>query len=62
MADENSKVSSAAIERETTVVQFPLVHSAEPGTLHLTNELIAEILDAEDVEALHNDWKKNPAS
>ncbi len=30
-------------------VEFPLVHSEHPGTLNLTNERIAEILDEEDV-------------
>ncbi len=29
-------------------VEFPLVHSEHPGTLNLTNERIAEILDEED--------------
>jgi len=29
-------------------VQFPLVHSKHPGTLHLTGQRIAEILDEED--------------
>ncbi len=29
-------------------VKLPLVESGEPGSLHLTNEMIAEILDEED--------------
>ena len=29
-------------------VQLPLVHCDQPGSVHLTNEGIAEILDAED--------------
>lgn len=29
-------------------VEFPLIHSNHPGTLHLTGERIAEILDQED--------------
>lgn len=29
-------------------VSFPLVHSAQPGSVRLTNERIAEILDEED--------------
>ena len=29
-------------------VELPLVESGEPGTLHLTNEMIAEIFDEED--------------
>ena len=35
---------------ERKYVVFPLVDSDNPGTLHLTNERIAEILDEEDVE------------
>lgn len=31
-------------------VVFPLVRSSTPGTVHLTNEQIGEILDAEDAE------------
>jgi len=34
--------------RKTKRVQFPLVHSKHPGTLHLTGQRIAEILDKED--------------
>lgn len=30
-------------------VEFPLVPSLEPGSLHLTGEMIAEILDADDM-------------
>jgi hypothetical protein len=33
-------------------VEFPLVRSLTPGTVHLTNEQIGEILDAEDAEAV----------
>lgn len=29
-------------------VEFPLVRTGKPGTLHLTNEMIAEIFDEED--------------
>ncbi len=29
-------------------VDFPLVPSKAPGSVHLTNEMIADILDAED--------------
>jgi hypothetical protein len=35
-----------AVERQR--VPFPLVRSAQPGSVALTNELIAEILDEED--------------
>lgn len=29
-------------------IEFPLVPSADPGSVHLTNELIGQILDGED--------------
>jgi hypothetical protein len=29
-------------------VQFPLVHSKHPGSVHLTHEMIGEIFDEED--------------
>jgi hypothetical protein len=29
-------------------MSFPLVHSSEPASVHLTNERLAEILDEED--------------
>jgi hypothetical protein len=34
-------------------IQLPLVHTGEPGTLHLTGERIAKILDQEDVSPRH---------
>ena len=34
--------------RKTKRVEFPLVHSKHPGSVHLTGERIAEILDQED--------------
>jgi hypothetical protein len=30
-------------------VEFPLIPSSKPGSLHLTGEMIAEILDGEDM-------------
>lgn len=33
-------------------VEFPLVASAAPGSVHLTNERIAEILEEEEIAAL----------
>jgi hypothetical protein len=30
-------------------IQLPLVRSSNPGSLHLTNEMIAEILNDEDM-------------
>ena len=32
-------------------VEFPLVPSSKPGSVHLTNEMIAEILDEEDASS-----------
>jgi len=37
-------------------VDLPLVKSEQPGTLDLTNDQIAELLEAEDVEALNGQW------
>jgi hypothetical protein len=37
-------------------VDFPLVSSGEPGTIHLTNERIQEILDEEDIAGLKRSW------
>lgn len=32
-------------------VKFPLVESDNPGSLHLTNEMIADILDQDELSA-----------
>ena len=37
-------------------VEFPLVPSDEPGSVHLTNERIAEILDDEDTDTMKRTW------
>jgi hypothetical protein len=37
-------------------VQLPLVKSDQPGTLELTNDRIAEILEVEDIDALKAQW------
>jgi len=37
-------------------VEFPLVPSSAPGSVHLTNERIGEILDAEDIDAVKRTW------
>ncbi len=34
-------------------IELPLIHCDQPGTVHLTGERIAEILDAEDAAAGH---------
>lgn len=41
--------------KNPTRVEFPLVPSLAPGSVHLTNERIAEILDEEDIEAMNRD-------
>ncbi len=37
-------------------VQLPLVKTDRPGSVALTNDRIAEILEAEDIEALKGQW------
>lgn len=37
-------------------VELPLVKSGAPGSIHLTNERIQEILDEEDIAALKSTW------
>ncbi|MEX1027993.1 MAG: hypothetical protein WD049_08310 [Candidatus Paceibacterota bacterium] len=37
-------------------VELPLVSSDSPGSLHLTNDRIYEILDEEDAEAVRRSW------
>jgi hypothetical protein len=37
-------------------VELPLVPSGEPGSIHLSNERIYEILDNEDIEAMKSTW------
>jgi len=36
--------------------ELPVVLGGEPGSVHLTNARIGEILDDEDVAALTNSW------
>jgi hypothetical protein len=38
----------SAPSSERKRVQFPLIRSAQPGSVQLTNERIAELLDIED--------------
>jgi hypothetical protein len=35
-------------------IQLPLVRSDRPGSIHLTGERIAEILDQEDIASLRS--------
>jgi hypothetical protein len=37
-------------------VEFPLVRTGTPGSLHLTNEQIHEILQQQDIEAVTAQW------
>ena len=39
-------------------VEFPLIRSASPGSEHLTNERIQQILEEEDIAALKNLWNE----
>ena len=39
-------------------VEFPLFPSSEPGTVDLTSERIAEILDDEETEAMRRTWNE----
>jgi hypothetical protein len=41
-------------------VEFPLVRTGMPGSVHLTNERIAEILNEEDIAALKSTWNAPP--
>jgi hypothetical protein len=49
-----SQLSPAEQQPQTskTLVELPLVPSDEPGSIHLTNERIYEILDEEDIDAI----------
>jgi hypothetical protein len=44
-------VENATPSSEKKRVQLPLVRSATPGMLHLTNAMIGEIFDAEEAAA-----------
>jgi len=47
----NPQTVSPPSPAEGKRIVFPLVHSAEPGSINLTNERIAEIFDDEEVAA-----------
>ncbi len=54
-----SVLGAAPSIRETPIrkrAQLPLVKSDRPGSLTLTNDRIAEILDGEDIEAMRRQW------
>lgn len=46
------------VARNQKRVEFPLFPSSGPGTLDLTNEGIAEILDDEEIEAMRRNWNE----
>ncbi|HEX4125467.1 MAG TPA: hypothetical protein VHY37_12120 [Tepidisphaeraceae bacterium] len=50
---EAVQTTPARSEKGRHRVDFPLVRTGEPGTLHLTNEMIGEILDEEDFSPGH---------
>ena len=39
------------VAKKQKQVEFPLVPSSAPGSVHLTNEMIADILDEEDASS-----------
>lgn len=43
-------------QREKKPVELPLVSSGEPGSVHLTNERMYEILDEEDLQTMKQTW------
>ena len=60
---EGTKVSVAVCDNsanrdapERKRVEFPIYYSDAPGTIDLTNERIAEILDDEDIESVKRSW------
>jgi len=44
----------------TTPGELPIVQGGEPGSIPLTNERIAEILEEEDLAALKASWNVPP--
>jgi hypothetical protein len=45
---------------ENKTVELPIVSSGEPGSIHLTNERIREILDEEDLETITQSRARTP--
>lgn len=41
-------------------VEFPLIHSEQPGTLVLTNEQIAEIFEEDDLSSFRQSLGQSP--
>ena len=52
--------SSPAIQisKNPKSIVFPLIQSSEPGSIQLTNEMIGQIFDDEDIEAMKRTWDK----
>lgn len=49
--DSSGRVQIAAEYDAQGRLKFPLIRTGKPGTLHLTNQQIAEILDDQDAAA-----------
>ena len=47
------KPGSISDSKTRKPVEFPLVHSKHPGTLQLTSERVAELLEEQDVSSRH---------
>lgn len=45
----STQIKNARDDSPKTTVDFPLVHSATPGKLQLTNEFLSECLDADEI-------------
>ena len=46
------------ISKNQKPVELPLFRSSEPGSIQLTNEMIGQIIDDEDIEAMVRTWDK----
>jgi hypothetical protein len=53
---EKARIRPAPGQRKR--VQLPLIRSKRPGTLNLTNERIAEILQEEDIAAFRKSFRR----
>jgi hypothetical protein len=48
---ETAPMAAIRIAKNQKRVEFPLVRSSAPGSIHLTNQMIDDILDAEDASS-----------
>jgi hypothetical protein len=57
---EGTRVFVSPVPAEPVILirpgELPVVLGGEPGSVNLTNERIAEILDEEDLAALKHSW------